>query len=487
MGSGRRPAAVNQGDEPVSGEIGANPILYGVGNVDSTLAGIQDSTLGASAEAELPEYRAHLEALVEKRTAELQAANRSLQLRVEWLEAVNLVSQFVRGAPGPGSGYSGAEYSAQIYEKIVALIKRVFAVQDSFIAELEPLGKQPEQSPGLKILAHSCRSDFHLGLTEARITLPAAFQLELEGGNLVVISIDKLRDWDGAFGAHIQDSDVQSIALVSVKLGEQVLGALGLEIQEAARTITSEESNLLNIFSTDIARLIEGRRLFEQAKSLSVQEERNRLARDLHDSVTQVLFSATLVAEVLPQIWRRDPERAMRSLEKLQRLTRGALAEMRTMLLELRPAAVVNIPLSELLAQLTEAVTSRSGLPFQLFIEQIPYLPDEVHMNFYRVAQEALNNVVKHSQAQHVTVSLSAMPLLLDVNDIPGNEIKLVIQDDGVGFSAESDPSSHLGLNIMRERAAAIQATLTLESEPGYGTLVSLIWSNGSRLEDRNV
>jgi signal transduction histidine kinase len=487
MGSGRYPVESDQGDESVSGEIGANQILDGAGNVDSTVVVIHDNTRGEQAETELPEYREHLEALVEKRTAELKTANRSLQLRVEWLEAVNLVSQFVRGAPSPGSGYSGAEYSAQIYEKIVALIKRVFAVQDSFIAELEVHGKQPEQSTGLKILAHSCRSDSHLGLNEARIALPVAIQLELEVGNLVVIPIDKLREWDGAFGAHIQDSEVQSIALVSVKLGEQILGALGLEMREVARTITSEESNLLNIFSTDIARWIEGGRLFEQAKSLSVQEERNRLARDLHDSVTQVLFSANLVAEVLPQIWRRDPERGMQSLEKLQRLTRGALAEMRTMLLELRPSAVIQIPLSELLAQLTEAVTSRSGLPFQLFIEQIPHLPDEVHMNFYRIAQEALNNVVKHSQAQHVTVSLSAMPLPPDVNDLPGYEVKLVIQDDGVGFYAENDQSSHLGLNIMRERAAAIQATLTLESEPGYGTLVSLFWSSGSRLEDRNA
>jgi signal transduction histidine kinase len=474
---------VNQGDERVSGEIGASPILEGAGNVVSSLAAVQDNPAGEQAEAELHEYREHLEALVEKRTAELQAANRSLQLRVEWLEAVNLVSQFVRGAPSPGSGFNGAEYSAQIYEKIVALIKRVFAVQDSFIAELEAHAKQPVQFTGLKILAHSCHSDSHLGLNDAYITLPGAIQLELEEGKLVGFSKDKLGEWDGPFGAHIQDSELQSIALVSLKLGEQVFGALGLEMREATRTLTSEESNLLNIFSTDIARLIEGGRLFEQAKNLSVQEERNRLARDLHDSVTQVLFSATLVAEVLPQIWRRDPERAMRSLEKLQRLTRGALAEMRTMLLELRPAAVVKTPLSELLAQLTEAVTSRSGLPFQLFIEQIPHLPDEVHMNFYRVAQEALNNVVKHSQAQHVTVSLSATPLPLDVNDIPGFEVKLVIQDDGVGFYAESDQVSHLGLNIMRERAAAIQATLTLESAPGYGTLVSLNWSSGSRLE----
>ncbi len=92
----------------------------------------------------------------------------------------------------------------------------------------------------------------------------------------------------------------------------------------------------------------------------------------------------------------------MQRLEKLQQLTRGALAEMRTMLLELRPSAVINTPLGDLLAQLTEAVTSRSGLPFQLFIEQIPLLPENVQTSFYRIAQEALNNVVKHAQARQV-------------------------------------------------------------------------------------
>ena len=95
-------------------------------------------------------------------------------------------------------------------------------------------------------------------------------------------------------------------------------------------------------------------------------------------------------------------------------------------------------------------------------------------MNFYHVAQEALNNVVKHSQAKHVTVSLSKTMLPTDADGVPGYEVKLLIQDDGVGFFSGGSQSGRLGIGIMRERAAAIQAAFSLESEPGYGTLRDL-------------
>ena len=238
----------------------------------------------------------------------------------------------------------------------------------------------------------------------------------------------------------------------------------------------SEESNLLAIFSIDIAQVIEDSRQYIQTKELIAAEERNRLARDLHDSVTQVLFSMTLLADVLPKIWRRDPEQGLQRLDKLQRLARGALAEMRTLLIELRPSAVVNSPLGDLLAQLTEATTSRSGLAFQLYLEHIPVLPEAVQTNFYRIAQEALNNVIKHAQAKEVVVSLSETLLPADSNRGTRREVMLVIKDDGVGYASGNELSTHMGIGIMRERAEAIQAFLSLESQPGYGTQMILTW-----------
>jgi signal transduction histidine kinase len=255
---------------------------------------------------------------------------------------------------------------------------------------------------------------------------------------------------------------------------ESIIGALVLGCDQAG---ASEDQIKVIVASANQAAIaIENHRLYHQMREAVMSEERNRLARDLHDSVTQSLFSATLLADVLPQIWQRDPEQGLQRLEKLRRLMRGALAEMRSMLLELRPSAVINAPLADLLAQLTEAIASRSGLPFQLYLEQIPALPEEVQTSFYRIAQEALNNVVKHAQAKQVTVSLSETLLPPEAAGGTEREVKLVIRDDGVGYSTGDEKSTHLGISIMRERAAAIQASLALESQPGHGTQVILIW-----------
>jgi PAS domain S-box-containing protein len=207
--------------------------------------------------------------------------------------------------------------------------------------------------------------------------------------------------------------------------------------------------------------------------------ERNRLARDLHDSVTQALFSASLVAEVLPQVWKRNPEAGQQGLEELRLLTRSALAEMRTMLLELRPTALVETSLNDLLVQLTAAITGRAQLAAQFDIEPMPALPSDVHVTFYRVAQEALHNVVKHAEASQVTISLRVSPPRSAQHDANwrGQAI-LHISDNGQGIDPGGTQPSQLGLGIMRERAEAIGAMLTIEGRPDRGTQVTLVWSN---------
>ena len=259
---------------------------------------------------------------------------------------------------------------------------------------------------------------------------------------------------------------------------------ISLWMARPADSYTEHEFQFYERIRTDLATLSDYEHLQDWVRRLGASEERNRLARDLHDSVTQVLFSASVLADILPTALERDPQQAIESADALRLLTRGALAEMRTLLLELRPAAIIKTPLHDLISQLTEAVVSRANLSFRLMIEQIPEVPEEVHVGFYRVAQEALNNVVKHAEASQVTVHLSATPIHSNAAGVPSQELKLSIIDDGLGFSLADEHAAGMGLNIMKERASGIDADLTIASEIGQGTSVDLAWP-GSAYSER--
>jgi signal transduction histidine kinase len=157
-------------------------------------------------------------------------------------------------------------------------------------------------------------------------------------------------------------------------------------------------------------------------------------------------------------------------LEKLRQMSRGALAEMRTLLLEMRPAALAEMNLEDLLRQLAQAATGRMGVPVAVVVEGECTLSSDVHAVLYRIAQEALNNVVKHAQANQVVVSLRCLA--------PAEEggVELCISDDGRGFDPSDIPTGHLGLGIMRERAQDIGAAFEVESRPGHGTRITVVW-----------
>jgi signal transduction histidine kinase len=190
---------------------------------------------------------------------------------------------------------------------------------------------------------------------------------------------------------------------VPLKLKDELYGGLMLYYREP-RKFSAEEIELAVMFGDQAALAIENARLRVQAERVAVAAERNRIARDLHDSVTQTLFSASLIAEVLPRLVQRQPDESMRRLEELRQLTRGALAEMRTLLLELRPATLMEVSIEELLRQLTEAARGRARIPIELSVNGAAQLPPAVKVAFYYVAQEALNNVTKHARAGRVLV-----------------------------------------------------------------------------------
>jgi signal transduction histidine kinase len=206
--------------------------------------------------------------------------------------------------------------------------------------------------------------------------------------------------------------------------------------------------------------------LATKAADEAVTAERTRLARDLHDAVTQTLFSSSLIAEVLPDLWELDIDEARKSTEELRQLTRGALAEMRTLLLELRPATLTQTRLSDLIRQLCEAFIGRARLPIRLNIEGDSELPPEVQVAFYRIAQESLNNVFKYARASEVNVSLFVAP----------STVHFETYDNGLGFDMTTAKPTSLGMRIMRERAEAIGADFNISSRLGAGTCVEVSW-----------
>jgi signal transduction histidine kinase len=210
------------------------------------------------------------------------------------------------------------------------------------------------------------------------------------------------------------------------------------------------------------------RELNKSNEELRVEiEERRRLAQNLHDAVNQSLFSAGLIAEVLPRLWERDQEAARKSLEDLRLLTRGALAEMRALLAELRPSVLTDAELGDLLRLLGNVLSGRMNIPVIVNVSGEGSLPAEVQVVLYRLCQEALNNIAKHAGACQVEIDLQHAASAIELN----------IRDNGSGFDpGQPPPAGHYGLTMMRERAEAVGIVLKISSQPGQGTSINIRW-----------
>jgi signal transduction histidine kinase len=273
----------------------------------------------------------------------------------------------------------------------------------------------------------------------------------------------------GAHGPSPGDPPLEYKACLAVPLvvRQEPYGAVVLYYREP-RWFNDEDLSLALSFGDQAALAIENTRLREQMERSAVAAERSRLARDLHDSVTQSLFAASLQAEAL--LRRSEPlsPEAQQSLEDLQRLTRTALAEMRTLLLELRPTALAESWLGDLLEHLVEASAARTRTAVELSVTGRRALPPDVTIALYRLVQEALNNVVRHSRARRAWVTL----------DCSGGTVTLVVGDDGRGFDPSQVRPEQFGLRNMRERAEAVGAHLSIDGGSGRGTVVSAAWSD---------
>lgn len=290
------------------------------------------------------------------------------------------------------------------------------------------------------------------------------------GQPIVVPQVDKA--WHDARPASMHI--IQSYIAVPIRLRGQLSGFLFLSSKTPGH-FSNRHANRLQAFADHAAIALQNARLHEESQQLAKLQERQRLAHDLHDAVSQTLYSANVIAEALPLLLKQDIEKAQSRLAQLHRLTRGAMAEMRTLLLELRPSVLTDADFADLLQQLTEALEGRTHIEATLTVDDNFPLPDEVQIALFYIAQEALNNVAKHAEATQVMVSLHHQPDQLDLSII----------DNGCGFDRAQVKSTSMGLDIMRERATAIGAALSITSQAGHGTQVVVTWIHADERKNR--
>lgn len=259
---------------------------------------------------------------------------------------------------------------------------------------------------------------------------------------------------------------------VPVAVKNRVIGSVGVAHIEQGY-FTAHHADLALTVANQAAITLINAELYEHAQALAALQERQRLAQNLHDAVNQSLFSAGLIADVLPRLWDRDQDEARKSLDDLRRLTRAAQAEMRALLAELRPSALTDTDLGDLLHLLGNALSGRNNIPVAIKVAQEITLPAEIQVAFYRICQEALSNITKHAKASRVEIELMH----------EGGAVELHIRDDGLGFDPAQSVAGHYGLSMMRERAEAAGVRLTITSQPGQGTKLVMHWMNNSQKE----
>ncbi len=260
--------------------------------------------------------------------------------------------------------------------------------------------------------------------------------------------------------------DMRSFLGVPIVAPEGVIGAFYLTDKEGAEAFADSDQELIELLAAHAAIAITNARLLEHSRELSTLSERNRLALELHDAVSQKLFSLVLTAEAAGTLLERDTVAARAQVERLGRLAREALDELRALVLELRPPDLERDGLGGTLRKHVEVLRSPHGAGVECDVDATLTLGAEADREVLRVAQEALHNALRHAGAARVVVALHERE----------GRIALEVRDDGVGFDPD-DPdlrSRHLGLTSMEERAARLGGALSIRSSPGEGTAVVL-------------
>jgi len=272
--------------------------------------------------------------------------------------------------------------------------------------------------------------------------------------------VRNLRDIRGeAYQPYVQY--VRSWLGVPLIVKDKTIGILRLDHAEP-HYYTADHARLAMAFASQASVAIENARLYAQAQRLAALEERQRLARELHDSISQALYAINLAARTARAHLDRDPSKAAGPLDYALNLAAAAFADMRALIFELRPESLEAQGLTAGLARQIDMVRARHGIEVEADLDDEPEVPIGVKEAIYRVAQEALNNVVKHARATRISLRLATVDATL----------LLEVCDNGIGFDPGVCFSGHLGLRSMRERIERLGGNLEIDSRPGGGTRI---------------
>ena len=421
------------------------------GKVVGTLGTFTDITSRIEAEAELQSTLADLDERVRERTSELSRANQTLRREVE--ERVRLEAQeraqrsHAEALRDTAAAVARSLQLDDVIEQVLIGVERLCDHERSYVAFYDNEGVLElagERYPG--------RPDRGAPEPHTRITDPLGGWSPPEGLDHGATP--------GAASRRASMSRVNGAVVLPLEAAETALGCLVIE-PRPGQDLSESDVDRLAILADQASSAISNSRSLVMARSLAALEERQSLANDLHDSVSQTLWTATLLAETLARASDLSAEQRDRA-DRLHALTAGALSEMRTLLLELRPSVIEQTPFSDLVDQLVSAFESRRRAKCEVHLDRdVEPLP-AMKVALYRILQESLNNVSRHANAEHVHICL----------EVTGDALELRVRDDGEGFEMGS-ASEHFGLRIMAERAAEIGATLRVDSRSGEGTTVS--------------
>lgn len=420
------------------------------GALDRTAEVDREDEIGALAQAfnsmtaQLRDLISSLEQRVEERTRALQKANRSLEQRALQLQT---------------SAQVGREITSildidVLLPRVVETIREAFGYYhvQVFLLDRDANELVLRASSENKSLEHR-----RLDLAMASINAQAAQTGE------AVLADDVLRD--PGFLPDSQLPETRSELVIPLRLGNQVIGTLDVHNTQVG-AFTEEDMAAIQSLGDQIVVAIENAHLYDQSRELAVLEERTRLARDLHDSVTQSLYSLVLLTEG----WRRLLSAGSGSqtedyLGRIGEIAQQALREMRLLIHELRPPVLEQEGLVGALRKRLDAVEKRVGIEARVVMDDLVELPASLEEGLYWITQEALNNALKHAAAKKEIVRIC----------VEGKMLVLEIADDGQGFDLEAAKhKGGMGLVIMRERAREMGGTLTIQSAPGQGTVVKV-------------